>query len=141
MSDSPLVPADVAAVFAAYPASAQAILRDVRDLVFSTAAQNPTVGTLTETLKWGEPSYLTAKSKSGATVRLCWKASDPEFGGLYFNCQTNLVESMQRIYPNVFIYQGKRAVLFSLINPFETDALQHCIEMALTYHVNKRRVH
>ncbi len=110
----------------------------VRDLIFKTAAQNPVIGLLTETLKWGEPSYLPEATKSGTTVRISWHTKNPNQIGLYLNCKTTLIDTMREIYPNTFTYQGTRAVLFPLDQPLPNDALAHCIEMALTYHRNKR---
>jgi len=62
--------ADVAAVFRAYPAPLRARLLALRRLIFDTAAETDGVGPLDETLKWGQPSYLTAASRSGTTIRI-----------------------------------------------------------------------
>ena len=66
----------------------------LRSLVFETAAEMPQVGALEETLKWGEPAYLTP-SRSGTTIRMDWKPRAPEVCALYFNCQTTLVETLR----------------------------------------------
>ncbi len=55
----PSMPAEVAAAFASYPLVVASTLADVRLLIFATAAETESVGPLTETLKWGEPAYLT----------------------------------------------------------------------------------
>jgi hypothetical protein len=60
--------AKVAAVFKAYPPAVRTRLLALRELVFDVAATTPEVGRLTETLKWGQPSYLTAESGSGTLV-------------------------------------------------------------------------
>ena len=60
----------VAAVFEAYPAAMRRRLLALRALVFDVAAKTEGVGRLTETLKWGQPSYLTEQTKSGTTVRI-----------------------------------------------------------------------
>ncbi|AXX97500.1 DUF1801 domain-containing protein [Profundibacter amoris] len=132
------LPACVKAAFDAFPELARYTLLNVRSLIFQTAAQNPAVGPLTETLKWGEPAYLTEETKSGSTIRMAWKPAKPDHGALFFNCKTTLVNTMREIYPDSFTYQGTRAVLFRLDQPLPNDALAHCIEMALTYHRNKR---
>ena len=64
------MPADVAAAFSGFPASVRARLLEVRDLIFETAVAIEGVGPLTETLKWGEPAYLTLATGSGSTIRL-----------------------------------------------------------------------
>lgn len=134
----PAYPANVEAAYNTYPASARNVLLNVRTLIFQTAARNPVVGPVTETLKWGEPAYLTEETKSGSTIRMAWKPAKPDHGALFFNCKTTLVDTMHEIYPDTFTYQGTRAVLFRLDQPLPIDALAHCIEMALTYHLNKR---
>jgi hypothetical protein len=60
----------VAAVFGAYPKPLKAKLLALRRLIFETAAATKGVGTLQETLKWGQPSYLTTETKSGSTIRI-----------------------------------------------------------------------
>jgi len=135
---TPPVPTNVAAVYDSYPVAARDVLFAVRALIFQTAAQNPVIGPLTETLKWGEPAYLTEATKSGSTIRMAWKPGKPDHGALFLNCKTTLVDTMREIYSDTFTYQGTRAVLFPLDQPLPNDALAHCIEMALTYHRNKR---
>ena len=60
----------VASLFKAYPPAVRTRLMALRDLVLDTAARTTGVGRLTETLKWGQPSYLTEETRSGTTVRI-----------------------------------------------------------------------
>ena len=55
----------VDAVFGAYPKPVKAKLLALRRLIFDTADTTEGVGALEEALKWGQPSYLTAESRSG----------------------------------------------------------------------------
>ncbi|QXB91969.1 DUF1801 domain-containing protein [Providencia rettgeri] len=48
-------------VFGSYPIQYQKVLLMIRELIFRTAAENKKVGTITETLKWGQPSYQTIR--------------------------------------------------------------------------------
>lgn len=137
MTQNPPLPANVATAFDSFPVAARDTLLAVRRLIFQTAASNPLVGTLTETLKWGQPAYLTEASKSGSTIRLGEQQNN---GVIYLNCKTTLVETMREIYPDTFTYQGSRAVLFASDQPLPNDALAHCIEMALTYHKTKNTI-
>jgi hypothetical protein len=123
----------VAEVFRAFPASARARLMALRALIFDVAAATPGVGELEETLRWGEPAYLT-KSKSGSTVRLGWKASAPDEIAMYFICTTGLVDRFRQLYPRGFRFGGNRALLFGAKAKFPEKALRHCIALALTYH-------
>jgi len=61
---------DVQAVFKGYPPAVRAKLMALRELVFDTADRTAGVGPLSETLKWGQPSYLTEETGSGSTVRV-----------------------------------------------------------------------
>ena len=56
-------------VFQSYPRAARAKLGALRKLILATAARTQGVGEIEETLKWGQPSYLT-KSKSSTTIRI-----------------------------------------------------------------------
>jgi hypothetical protein len=134
----PSVPAKVSTVFASYPKRAQDVLLELRAMIFNIAADNPKIGPITETLKWGEAAYLTAQSKSGSTIRLGYKPATPQACAIYLNCNTNLVETMRELYPNSLVYQGNRAVLVSLDTPIPAAA-DHCLAMALSYHQNKKQ--
>ncbi|GAA0824066.1 DUF1801 domain-containing protein [Colwellia asteriadis] len=115
--------------FANYPAHVAARLTMVRELIFKVAKEDK-VGDVTETLKWGEPSYL---AKTGSTIRLDWKATQPDEYCIFFNCNTTLIETFKEIYGDTFIYQGKRALVFNLTEPIPVKELSHCLSMALRY--------
>lgn len=123
----------VAAVFAAYPPGVREKLLTLRALIFKTAAKTPGVGPLQETLKWGEPAYLTPQTKSGSTVRIAWKRSRPKQYGMYFICTTNLVDSFRTAFPNAFTYDGNRAILFEENDSVPSDSLALCVAAALPY--------
>ena len=130
-------PEEVAAVFAGYPEGAAGRLLELRALILTTAAEIDGVGQLTETLKWGEPAYLTQASKSGSTIRIGWKASDPENVAMYLNCQTTLVDTYRTRFPEL-TYQGNRAINFSASQSLPRDSVRECIALALTYHRDKK---
>jgi Domain of unknown function (DU1801) len=91
---------DVAAKFDAYPAHVRPKLLKLRALILQTAATMEGTGGVEETLKWGEPAYLT-KNKSGSAVRIDWKKKTPNHYAMYFNCQTTLVETFRTIFPTM----------------------------------------
>ncbi len=125
--------APVAAVFDSYPAGVRLKLLGVRSLIFQTALENESIGTLTETLKWGEPAYLTEATKSGSTLRIAWKKSMPDQYGLYFNCRTTLVDTFRTLFPEL-VYEGNRAIVLSADEEPPWDSLSICIAATLTYH-------
>lgn len=61
-------------IFDNYPESVANQLINLRKLILSTALEIDGLDKLEETLKWGEPSYLT---KHGSTVRMDWKEKSP----------------------------------------------------------------
>ena len=130
------LPPNIADAFAAYDDRTQDQLRACRDLIFQAAADNREIGILTETLKWGQPSYLTEASKSGSTVRLA--TSSDHRPALFVHCATDLIEQFRTFYPDTFDYQGKRAlVIKSEIGSVKAE-LRHCIALALTYKLRKK---
>ena len=125
---------DVAAVFETYPQALREKLSVLRDLIFDTAAATDGVGELHETLKWGQPSYLTTASKSGSTIRIDRVKSAPDRYAIYFHCQTNLVATFRELYPTEFTYEGNRSIIFEADDAVPQEALRHCLSLALTYH-------
>ena len=125
---------DVDAVFRSYPPSTRRKLGRLRDLIFETAASTDGVGPITETLKWGEPAYLTVESKSGSTIRIGWKESTPDQYAMYFICRTNLVDTFRTLCPELS-FDGNRAILFNEDEELPLEAVSKCIAIALTYHV------
>lgn len=130
---------EVAAVFDRYPADVRAPLLELRALVFETAAETEGVGPLVETLKWGQPSYLTEKTRSGTTIRIDRVKDAPGHYALYVHCSTNLIAQFRSRYPDSMSYGGKRSILFDAQEPPPRAALKHCIALALTYHCARKR--
>lgn len=109
----------------------------LRQLIFDTAAATEGVGDIEETLRWGEPSYLTAKSKSGSIIRI--NSKRPDQYAIYFHCQTNLIARFKRLYPGKFQCERNRSITFSDQANLPERELRHCISLALTYHLDKRK--
>ncbi len=120
-------------VFLGYPPKVRSRLLSLRKLIFSTAGSTAQVGNLEETLRWGEPTYLTTESGSGSMIRIDWKKSRPEQYEMNFHCQTSLISSFRRIYPSEFQYAGNRSLIFETSKRIPVPALRQCIRMALTY--------
>jgi hypothetical protein len=121
---------------AAYPPAARKQLGALRKLILDTAKKTEGVGAIEETLKWGQPSFLTPQTKSGTTIRIA--ATKTGGTAMYFHCQTNLVETFRKLYPKDFIFEANRALHFDAKKKLPEEALRHCIALALTYHARKR---
>lgn len=128
---------DVEAVFLSFPKSHRDHLFDLRELILDTVDSLELPDGVEETLKWGQPSYLPRKRQVGSTVRL--GKFDDQRVGLYFNCQTMLVESFRSMFGDELIYSKNRAVLFHLNEPLPEKRIADCTRMALTYHLDKRK--
>jgi len=121
--------------FETYPQQVRPKMDALRALILEVAAQEE-VGPLEETLKWGEPAYLTTASKSGTTIRIDWKSKQPAQYALYLNCQTSLIETYRSLFPDLR-YEGNRAILLDLNQALPEAELRVCISMALRYHRDK----
>lgn len=127
----------VEAVFDACPAPARAKLEALRRLILDTAKATKGVGRIEEALKWGQPSYLTPETGSGSTVRIDRVKSANQVA-VFFHCQTDLVETFRELYPELS-YSGNRAILLDAGKKLPEAELRHCVALALTYHLRKRK--
>ncbi len=122
---------EVKAVFDQYPDEVREQMETLRQLVLEVAGEVEEITALEETLKWGEPSYLT---KKGSTLRMDWKSKSPNQYALYFKCTSKLVPSFKAVYKDVFSYENNRAILFKLDDSLPKTELKNCIKATLTYH-------
>lgn len=125
---------EVANVFNGYPKHMRQKIMLLRQLVLDTASESKDVGALEETLKWGEPSYLT---KNGSTIRMDWKNSTPDQYALYFHCKTKLVDTFKELFGDKLNFDGNRAIVFHQNDDIPIDVVKHCIFLSLTYHSRK----
>ena len=125
----------VADVFNNYPNHIRPKLMLLRQLVMDTVSETKDVSILEETLRWGEPSYLT---KGGSTIRMDWKESKPEQYAMYFHCKTKLVDTFKQLYNDKFKFEDNRAIVFTESDEIPITELKHCILLSLTYHSGKK---
>ena len=131
-----LVEASVRKVVSNYPEEAQSLFYVLRALLFDVAKHTSQIGKIEETLRWGEPAYLTSESKSGSTIRIAWNAKVPECMGIYFNCRTTLVESFRKKFGDVLHFKGNRAIYLPLCETLiDVSIIKECFFAALTYHL------
>jgi hypothetical protein len=128
----------VAEVFAAYPKRVKSKLLYLRRLIFDVASKTEGVGELEETLKWGQPSYLTTQSGSGSLIRVDRIKSRPGKYAMYFHCQTTLVDTFKEMFRDVLEFEGNRAIILDENDRVPVAELRHCIALALTYHSRRK---
>jgi hypothetical protein len=131
------MPIAVANAFDGFPPVVSERLKYVRQLIFKIAAETDGVGPLTETLKWGEPAYLTEVTRSGSTIRLGWPKAHPDQAAIYVNCKTSLVSTFRDLFSENLVFVGNRAILIPVKGPIAEAELELCIGMALTYKKSK----
>jgi hypothetical protein len=129
--------ARVAAVFKALPPAERARLAGLREMILDVAKATPGVGAITETLKWGQPSYLTEETGAGSTVRID-KLKSGDGCAVYFHCQSGLVSQFRELYPDKLTFEGERAILLKGKSRVPERELRHCIALALTHHLRKK---
>ncbi|NIA46006.1 MULTISPECIES: DUF1801 domain-containing protein [Providencia] len=122
-------------VFGSYPIQYQKVLLMIRELIFRTAAENKKVGTITETLKWGQPSYQTIETGSGTTIRI--GRFNQSSVALFVHCQTTLIDSFRTLFPELN-YSKNRAIILDINEALPIKELTICIEMALTYKLRNK---
>ena len=137
ISDIPDV--DVRQAFEDYPEPGRSRLLSLRKLILETADQTEGVGPLLETLKWGQPSYLTAQTKAGTTVRLGLMKNNPDRCAMFVHCQSGLIEQFRERYPHALTFEGKRAIVLEAGKALPETELRHCIALALTHHLRKKK--
>src|SRR5690554_3643863 len=118
-------------VFANYPDFVRDKLRHLRELVIQTAEETEGLTDLEETLKWGEPSFVT---KNGSTLRMDWKKKTPDQYAMYFQCSSRLVDTFRIVFEDKFQFEGNRAIIFHLNQDIPKTELKECIKAALNYH-------
>lgn len=117
--------------FNTYPPLVRKKIRHLRKLIIETAKETQGLDVLEETLKWGEPSYLT---KTGSTIRIDWKEKKPDQYAMYFKCTSKLIPTFRKVYGDVFDFEGDRAIIFQMDDDVPDEALKNCIRAGLMYH-------
>lgn len=125
---------DVQAVLDRYSEDVQAKLMQLRHLILEVASENPKIGALEETLKWGQISYLPKKRKVGTTVRID-QVKDSQQVAMFVPCSTTLLDTYRTMYADELSFEGDRAILLDIDTDLPIDKLRACIELALTYHL------
>ena len=114
--------------FDSYPDHVRELMLGLRDLILDVASKE---GAVSESLKWGEPSYA---SKDGTPIRIDWKEKSPEQYAMYFNCQSKMIPTVKEIFGDLFEYEGTRAIVFSLNDEFPETEVAEVVSLALKYH-------
>ncbi len=103
----------------------------LRRLVYACAANDPRIGRVEETLRWGQPAYIARK---GSTLRI---GATAEGFALYAHCQTTIVSDFASAFPGLDRIEGNRAVHFEDASQIEPARHGQLIAHALGYHLRR----
>lgn len=126
---------EVRQAFAGFPEELRERLLAVRELIYEVAAEDSEIGTVEESLRWGQPSYAV---NTGTPVRLGVHSTERGECALYVHCQTTLIEGFRRKYGSrssaraPVDFDGNRALVFRG-KKLPVRILRECIRAALTY--------
>jgi hypothetical protein len=123
--------------FAEYENDTRAKLSELCELIVE-CAQDAGIERLELVTKWGQPSFVTAKPKSGTTIRIDQDQSNGGDIALYVHCQTSLVDEWRELFPHL-AFGGNRSVHFRLDDDLSGNDIRFIISSALTYHDRKKR--
>ena len=116
--------------FASYPGEIRATLMEVRQIILD-CAEDADLGSVHESLKWGEPSYSVV---GGSPVRIGWQSKSADQYAIFFNCNTTLVETFKELYRDSLQFEGKRALVLGVADKIPHEEIKHCVSLALQYH-------
>mgnify|MGYP003649383659 FL=1 len=129
------IPQQTLAAWNDFPDALAERLIALRQLVLEVAGDNPAIGPLEETLKWGEPAFLTSVTGAGTTIRINRHKKRDDKYAFYVHCQTDLVERYRQLYRDRLNFDGNRAVVLDVKDELPVESIRHCLAMALTYHL------
>ncbi len=121
---------EIAAVFEGFDPDTRQQALHLRKLIFATA-KHLVIGPVSETLKWGQPSYVPGTPKTGTAVRL----GLPKAGGIgmYVHCQTNILNSFIDTLPRSVGVDGNRGILFG--DKVDDAVATAMVRAAFTYYL------
>lgn len=122
--------------FSTLPVDTREALFSLRNLVVESAQGIDRIDELEECLKWGQHSFVAKPGKIGTTVRI---SGHSQGASIYFTCTSGLVEHFREMYPDTMEYIGNREILFKSKDDIPLEELKHCITIALSHHIRKKR--
>ena len=136
MSRARPLPSAVLAAYEAFEPPPRHVLLEVREMIFEAAIAREDIGPVEETLRWGQPAYVTTKKRTGSTIRLAIEKTSGQ-PALFFDCKTTLVEDFRQQFGTSLTFVKNRAILLDVDLSEKADMLKMCINAALGYHLRR----
>jgi hypothetical protein len=90
---------------------------------------------------WKKTTTTSVQPTDGSGSTLATPPRGPKdgvhFNSMFFNCQTGLVSRFKEMFPDDFVYKGDRELKFEHDDVVPVNKLRACIELALTYNLDK----
>lgn len=132
----PAIPDEVQRVFDACTVQNRTGLLRLRSLIFACASDHPQIGSVVESLRWGQPAYLTPATGAACSLRIGAQRDDGF--GLFVHCKTDLIATFLAGPGAGQRSAGKRAILFRDVADIQAAPIGMLIAGALTYHQRRR---
>ena len=72
-------------------------------------------------------------------MRLGLVKNEPEKCAVFVHCQSGLIDLFRDQYEDVLSFEGKRAIILDAARALPEAALRHCIALALSHHLRKKK--
>ena len=118
-----------------YPNELSQRLCAVRTLIQNIAQTTEAIGTIEESLKWGQISLATVRPKSGTPIRIDGNAEAGTYS-FFVPCSTSLIEDFRSVHPDMFDYHGRREIRLDLSQPLPEPELTLFLTAALRYYLS-----
>lgn len=113
-----------------FPDEVQGKMEVLRELVHEIAQEEELVTELEETLRWGEPTFI---SNVGTSLRMGWSDKRPDQYGLFVQCSSLVIPTIRAVHADALRYDKNRGVLFQNEEDLPLDLLRPMIHAALVY--------
>lgn len=124
-------PANVAAALNSGCPAQRAGKARLRQIVLDRGAEIEGVGPVVEDLRWGQPAFLTPRTKAGSSLRI---ADRGDGFALFVHCQTDLIARLREIYGDTIRTEKTRALMFQDAD-FDPEPASLLAGWALSYHL------
>jgi hypothetical protein len=124
---------EIKKVYDRFPKEMKTKILEVREIIFEVGKNNNKINKITETLKWGEPTYQRDRSKDGSPIKINHKKTMENYFSISVISSTNLINKIKELYPKAFQFNGDREIIINANKKLPKTEIYHFIELALMY--------
>jgi hypothetical protein len=124
---------EIKKVYERFPKEMKTKVLEVREIIFEVGKNNEKITKITETLKWGEPTYQRDRSKYGSPIKINYKKTMENHFSISVISSTNLIQKIKELYPKAFEFNGDREIIINANKKLPKNEIYKFIELALTH--------